>query len=40
VSAKTNFLLAGDEAGPSKLDKAKKLNVKIIDEKEFEKMLK
>ena len=28
VSAKTNYLLAGDEAGPSKLDKAKKLGVK------------
>jgi DNA ligase (NAD+) len=40
VSAKTNFLLAGDEAGPSKLEKAKKLNVKIIDEKEFQKMIK
>lgn len=39
VSAKTNFLLAGDEAGPSKLEKAKKLNVKIIDEGEFQKML-
>ena len=39
VSAKTNFLLAGDEAGPSKLEKAKKLNVKIINEKDFEKMI-
>jgi DNA ligase (NAD+) len=39
VSAKTNFLLAGDEAGPSKLEKAKKLNVKIIDEKEFQRMI-
>lgn len=39
VSAKTNFLLAGDEAGPSKLEKAKKLHVRIIDEKEFQKML-
>ncbi len=40
VSAKTSFLLAGEEAGPSKLEKAKKLKVKIIDESEFEKMLK
>jgi len=40
VSAKTNFLLAGDEAGPSKLEKAKKLNVKIIDEQEFARMIK
>jgi DNA ligase (NAD+) len=39
VSAKTNFLLAGDEAGPSKLDKAKKLGVKTIDEKEFIKLI-
>ncbi len=39
VSAKTSFLLAGDEAGPSKLEKAKKLKVKIIDEKEFQNMI-
>jgi DNA ligase (NAD+) len=39
VSAKTNYLLAGDEAGPSKLDKAKKLGVKTIDEKEFMKLI-
>ncbi|MBE7410466.1 MAG: NAD-dependent DNA ligase LigA [Leptospiraceae bacterium] len=34
VSSKTTHLLAGDGAG-SKLDKAKELGVKIIDEKEF-----
>jgi DNA ligase (NAD+) len=34
VSANTDFVLAGDEAG-SKLDKARKLGVKIIGEKEF-----
>jgi len=34
VSAKTTYLLCGDEAG-SKLAKAKTLGVKIIDEKEF-----
>ena len=39
VSSKTDFLLAGDEAGPSKLEKAKKLKVKVIGEKEFEKMI-
>lgn len=39
VSAKTDYLLAGDEAGPSKLDKAKKLKVKIISEKDFESMI-
>jgi DNA ligase (NAD+) len=40
VSAKTSFLLAGEEAGPSKVDKAKKLNVAMIGEKEFIKMIK
>jgi DNA ligase (NAD+) len=39
VTSKTSFLLAGEEAGPSKLEKAGKLNVKIIDEKHFLKML-
>ncbi|MCX6291740.1 MAG: NAD-dependent DNA ligase LigA [Bacteroidetes bacterium] len=39
VSAKTDYLLAGDEAGPSKLEKAKKLNVKVMDEKEFLKLI-
>jgi DNA ligase (NAD+) len=38
VSKKTDFVLAGAEAG-SKLDKAKKLCVKIIDERDFEKMI-
>ena len=38
VTAKTNLVLAGEEAG-SKLEKAKKLGVKIIDEDEFKTML-
>jgi DNA ligase (NAD+) len=38
VSAKTTYLLAGDEAG-SKLDKAAKLGVKVIDEAGFREML-
>lgn len=38
VSNKLNYLVAGEEAG-SKLDKAKKLGIKILDEEEFLKML-
>ena len=38
VSKKTSFVLAGDEGG-SKLGKAKKLGVKIIDENEFMRMV-
>jgi len=38
VSKKTDYLLAGSEAG-SKLGKAKELGVKIIREKEFQRML-
>ena len=38
VTAKTTLVLAGAEAG-SKLDKAKKLGVRIIDEAEFTKLL-
>jgi len=38
VSVKTDFVLAGEKAG-SKLEKAKKLGVKILNEKEFLKMI-
>ena len=38
VTAKTTLVLAGADAG-SKLEKAKKLGVKIIDEAEFERLL-
>ena len=38
VSKKTDYVLAGNEAG-SKLDKAKKLGVKILTEEDFEKMI-
>jgi len=37
VSKKTDFVLAGEDAG-SKLEKAQKLGVKIIDEAEFQRM--
>jgi DNA ligase (NAD+) len=39
VSAKTSYLLAGENMGPAKLEKAQKLGVKIIDETEFLKMI-
>lgn len=38
VSKKTDFVLAGEEAG-SKLDKAKNFGIRIIDEREFIEML-
>ena len=39
VSKKTDFVLAGEEAG-SKLDKANKLGVTVIDENQFREMIK
>ncbi|MBN1463852.1 MAG: NAD-dependent DNA ligase LigA [Paludibacteraceae bacterium] len=35
VSAKTDFILAGENMGPSKLEKAQKLGVKLITENDF-----
>jgi DNA ligase (NAD+) len=35
VSAKTSYLLAGEDAGPSKLDKAKDLGVAILTEADY-----
>jgi DNA ligase (NAD+) len=39
VSAKTDYILAGDNMGPAKLEKAQKLGVKIISENEFLEMI-
>jgi DNA ligase (NAD+) len=39
VSGKLDFLLAGENMGPAKREKAEALGVKIISEREFEKML-
>ena len=39
VSGKTNYILAGNNMGPAKLEKAAKLGVKIIHEEEFLSML-
>lgn len=39
VSSNTSYLLAGDKIGPSKLQKATKLGVKIISEQEFMAMI-
>jgi DNA ligase (NAD+) len=35
ISGKTSFILAGDNMGPSKLEKAEKLGVRIVSEDEF-----
>ncbi|MCQ2221318.1 MAG: NAD-dependent DNA ligase LigA, partial [Prevotella sp.] len=39
ISAKTSFILAGDNMGPSKLEKASKLGIQIMSEEEFLAML-
>ena len=39
VSGKTDYILAGDNMGPAKLEKARKLGVKIIHEEEFLEMI-
>ncbi|CAL65618.1 NAD-dependent DNA ligase LigA [Christiangramia forsetii] len=39
ISSKTNYLVAGDNMGPSKLAKAEKLGTSIISEEDFLKML-
>ena len=39
ISSKTSFILAGDNMGPSKLQKAEKLGIRIVSEDEFLAML-
>ena len=39
ISGKTSFILAGDNMGPSKLEKAQKLGIQIMSEDEFLAML-
>lgn len=39
ISSKTNFVVAGKNMGPSKLEKATSLNIPIISEEDFEKMI-
>ena len=39
ISAKTDYVVAGDNMGPAKLDKANKLNIPIISEQEFQKLI-
>ena len=35
VSKSTDYFLAGDKVGPSKLEKVEKFNIKVISEDEF-----
>ena len=39
ISAKTDYVLAGANMGPAKLEKAQKLNIPIISERDFEQMI-
>jgi DNA ligase (NAD+) len=39
ISQKTSFILAGDNMGPAKLEKAQKLGIDIVSEDDFLKML-
>ena len=35
ISAKTDYVVVGDNMGPAKLDKANKLNISILSEEDF-----
>lgn len=39
ISGNLDYLLAGDKMGPAKLKKAEKLNINIISEDDFDKMI-
>lgn len=39
ISAKTNYVIAGANMGPAKLEKANQLKIEIIDENQFQKMI-
>ena len=39
ISARTSFILAGENMGPSKLEKAQKLGIRIVSEDEFLEMI-
>jgi DNA ligase (NAD+) len=39
ISSKTSFILAGENMGPTKLEKAQKLGVSIVSEEDFLKMI-
>nr|WP_317632619.1 NAD-dependent DNA ligase LigA [uncultured Flavobacterium sp.] len=40
ISSKTHYVVAGENMGPAKLEKALKLNIPIVSESEFEQLLK
>ena len=39
ISAKTSFVLAGDNMGPAKREKAQELGVRLVSENEFLEMI-
>ena len=39
ISGKTSFILAGENMGPSKLQKAEKLGIQLVDEETFLSMI-
>ena len=39
LSSKTDYLIAGENMGPAKLEKAKKLEITMLSEEEFIKLI-